>query len=160
MLPACQLRLWEACEMGDVDAVKHTLSVGATIHEKNRFGWTALHRACMGGSAECVQLVLPQEEKERASCVTLADAEGNQPLHIAAGCAHAQLVPLLVNHGASVSARKGTADGLNEDGATPIHTACKALAAAEEANRQERLIDTVRAEAINVRTLSAALPPK
>jgi len=150
MLKACQMHLWEACETGDVAEVKRCLAEGATLHEKNRFGWTALHRACMGGSAECVSLVLPQDEKARAACIAQPDTEGNAPLHIAAGCAHAAVVSLLLREGAEVHKRKGTADEMKEGGATPMHTACKALAgtikedpAQIDAVRQERLIDAI-----------------
>ena len=39
--------------------------------------------------------------------------------------------------------RKGTTEELKEDGATPMHTACKALADTKDPQRQERLIDTI-----------------
>jgi len=137
------MHLWSACEAADVDEVRRYLNEGAKLTEKNRFGWTALHRACMGGSAECVELVLPEEAKARAAMIAKPDTEGNAPLHIAAGCAHADVVALLLREGAEAAMPKGTAEGLKEDGATPMHTACKALAATEDSKRQERLFDAV-----------------
>jgi len=143
MLAPSQMHLWSACEAADVDEVRRCLNEGAKLTEKNRFGWTALHRACMGGSAECVELVLPEEAKARAAMIAKPDTEGNAPLHIAAGCAHADVVALLLREGAEAAMPKGTAEGLKEDGATPMHTACKALAATEDSKRQERLFDAV-----------------
>ena len=46
MLPAVQLKLWEASEIGDAAEVKRCLEVGAKVEAKNRLGWNAMHRAC------------------------------------------------------------------------------------------------------------------
>ena len=143
MLKPSQMKLWAACEAGDVAEVRRCYEDGADYKQKNRFGWTALHRSCMGGSSECVELALPPEPEARALALARPDTEGNSPLHIAAGCAHAAVVTLLLREGAKPGVRKGTAEELKEDGATPMHTACKALADTKDPQRQERLIDTI-----------------
>jgi hypothetical protein len=147
MLSPAQLRLWEACEKADAEAVRACLADGASVSEKNRFGWNALHRACMGGSTDVVALVLPVDDGARLALLASADIEGNSPLHIAAGCAHAALINPLLRAGGAVDAPKATGDGPREEGALPMHTACKALAAAEEPERIARLFDTVSARA-------------
>ena len=145
MLSPSQMHMWSALEEGDTAAVHGFLDEGCSVREKNRFGWAAIHRACMGGSLECTALVLQRMEAQlRSEMVCQADSEGNTPLHMAAGCGHASVVSLLLKAGAVVDAPKKDGEGeLKEGGATPMHTACKALAAVSEPALQERLIEVI-----------------
>ena len=61
-------------------------------------------------------------EKALMADPSLANAnEGfDQPIHIAAGDGKAEIVELLLRHGANVNAK-------DEDGRTPLHRACSAL---------------------------------
>ena len=145
MISSAQLKLWEACEVGDEAEVDRCLKAGAKVTEKNRFGWNALHRACMSGNPACVALVLPEEENSRGALLSKADTEGNSPLHMAVGCGHAKVVAFLLKQGAKPNAPKRTEEEFKEAGATPMHTGCKALAAATEVERQERIIGAILA---------------
>lgn len=124
MLPAVQLKLWEASETGDAAELKRCLDVGAKVAIKNRLGWNAMHRACMSGSTVCVALLLPEEEKERTELLDTPDGAGYLPLHIACGFGHAKLVELLAKAGAKVDAPMVKEDSARD---TAMHTACKAL---------------------------------
>ena len=143
MLSQAQMQLWSACETGDIAAVRRCLEEGASVDDRNRHGWSALHRACMGGNPECVKLVLPSDPQLSGQMLRSPDIDGNAPLHMAAGCGHSAIVKLLMSSGAAPDLRKQTEDGPKEDGATPMHTACKALADASEPQRQERLLETI-----------------
>ena len=140
------MTLWSACEHADLAAVRACLDEGASVAERNRLGWNALHRAVMSGSTACVALVLPEEAAARVELLARPDMDGNAPLHMAAGCGHAAVVTQLIGAGAAPDVPKRTGDERKEEGATPMHTLCKALAAAaEEPERQERLFATVLA---------------
>ena len=146
MLQRCQLDLWSACEHGDAPSVRRCLEAGAKVGVKNRLGWNALHRACMSGSTECVDLLLPPDEEEKAHSELLRqpDGAGNTPLHIAAGGGHIQVTESLLRAGASADVSgKGSQDGSDDPG-TPMHVVCKALSAAVEPERQSRLQEVVR----------------
>lgn len=143
MLPAFQLKLWSASETGDVAEVERCLKLGADVATKNRLGWNALHRGCMSGSIECVQLMLPNERCACEALLAKGDDAGNTPLHIAAGCGHAQMVSLLLRSGAAVDAAKSEAEGGACEGDTPMHTACKALAIADTDELRERLMGAI-----------------
>ena len=62
MLKAVQLKLWSAAELGDATEVQRCLDGGAETSVTNRLGWNALHRACMSGSVECVECLLPADD--------------------------------------------------------------------------------------------------
>ena len=144
MLQAKQLKLWEAAELGDAAEVARCLEAGASRSVSNRFGWNALHRACMSGSVECVGLLLPAEDDEagRELALKTPDGAGNMPLHIAAGCGHRDVARQLLGAGAVVDAPTAEPKEGTSDQDTPMHTACKALSAAQ-GPLVEKLLDTI-----------------
>ena len=145
MLQAVQLKLWSAAEEGDAAEVRRCLDAGADPSTANRFGWNALHRACMGGNVECVEPLLPAaDDSGRAALLAKPDGAGNLPLHIAAGCGHRAVVDLLLRSGAAVDATTAAPKdgGGSSELDTPMHTACKALAGAR-APLDESLFDVV-----------------
>ena len=139
MLPACQLKLWEASEMGDATEVKRCLEAGAKSEISNRLGWNAMHRACMSGNAECVSLLLPDDGKERVELLAKPDGAGYLPLHIACGFGHHSLVDFLAQSGAVIDAPMIKEDSAGD---TPMHTACKALSDAAP-DRQDAYITVI-----------------
>ena len=144
MLKAVQLKLWEAAELGDATEVRRCLDAGAETHVANRLGWNALHRACMSGSTECVELLLPTDDSALVALLAKPDGAGNLPLHIAAGRGHAGVVRLLLRSGApSGSPTLEPKEGGRNDLDTPMHTACKALAASRTREAVEPLLDVV-----------------
>ena len=121
-----QLQLWQAAEAGDKAAVQQLLEEDEAFATKaNRMGWTALHRAAMGGSAECIPLLLAVPAC--AALLEATDRSGCTPLHIACGLGHAAAVRALLTAGASATA---TTAELR----TPMHFACQGLATADEPN--------------------------
>ena len=151
MLQPCQLNLWKAAETGDVTALRRALDQGAVVASRNRLGWNALHRVWMVDNVEALQLVLKAGETEleraelpatgssqekRPPLIATEDAEGNSPLHVAAGCGHVAMVNALLQAGADVGAKK-------KYGGTPMHTCCQALADATAPELVQRLQDVV-----------------
>ena len=146
MLQAVQLKLWSAAETGDAVELKRCLEAGADPRTTNRLGWNALHRACMSGNVDCVEPLLPaDDEAARVAFLALPDGAGNLPIHIAAGCGHADVVKLLLRSGAKVDATTGEPkEGDSSTLDQPMHTACKALSEARERPKVESLLETVR----------------
>ena len=146
MLQAVQLKLWEAAELGDDAEVARCLDVGADPALANRFGWNALHRACMSGSAVCVTRLLLGDENAATPHPLLAkpDGAGNLPLHIAAGCGHRDVVRALLNAGAAVDAatHKPKEGGGESERSTPMHIACRRLSDAPPP-KVEPLLDVI-----------------
>ena len=151
MLQPCQLNLWKAAETGDVAGLRRALDEGAIVASRNRLGWNALHRVCIVDNVEALQLVLKAGETEleraelpatgssqeqRPPLIATEDAEGNSPLHVAAGCGHVAMVRALLQAGANVGAKK-------KYGGTPMHTCCQALADATETEKVQRLHEVV-----------------
>ena len=159
MLTAVQLKLWSAAEEGDAAEVRRCLNAGANQTITNRFGWNALHRACMSGNVECVEPLLPvDDDAARAKMLATADGAGNFPLHIAAGCGHRGVVDVLLRSGAAVDAATATpkdgSGGGSSEMDTPMHSACKALADAQ-APHADKLLDVVVALIANGGLLEA-----
>nr|XP_012607389.1 unconventional myosin-XVI isoform X2 [Microcebus murinus] len=76
--------------------VKHFLSSGGNVNEKNDGGVTLLHMACASGYKEVVSLIL-----EHGGDLNIADDQYWTPLHLAAKYGQANLVKLLLMHQAN-----------------------------------------------------------
>ncbi|XP_073068466.1 unconventional myosin-XVI isoform X2 [Manis javanica] len=76
--------------------VKHFLSCGGNVNEKNDEGVTLLHMACAGGYKEVVSLLL-----EHGGDLNIADNQCWTPLHLAAKYGQTNLVKLLLMHQAN-----------------------------------------------------------
>ncbi|KAM7110856.1 unconventional myosin-XVI isoform 1-T1 [Molossus nigricans] len=76
--------------------VKHFLSCGGNVNEKNDDGVTLLHMACAGGYKEVVSLLL-----EHGGDLNVADDQHWTPLHLAAKYGQTNLVKLLLMHQAN-----------------------------------------------------------
>ncbi|XP_007451345.1 PREDICTED: unconventional myosin-XVI-like [Lipotes vexillifer] len=76
--------------------VKHFLSCGGNVNEKNNDGVTLLHMACASGYKEVVCLLL-----EHGGDLNVADNQYWTPLHLAAKYGQANLVKLLLMHQAN-----------------------------------------------------------
>ncbi|XP_023408960.2 unconventional myosin-XVI [Loxodonta africana] len=76
--------------------VKHFLSSGGNVNEKNDEGVTLLHMACASGYKEVVSLIL-----EHGGDLNIADNQYWTPLHLAAKYGQTTLVKLLLMHQAN-----------------------------------------------------------
>nr|XP_005904392.1 PREDICTED: unconventional myosin-XVI [Bos mutus] len=76
--------------------VKHFLSCGGNVNERNDDGVTLLHMACASGYKEVVSLLL-----EHGGDLNAADNQYWTPLHLAAKYGQANLVKLLLMHQAN-----------------------------------------------------------
>ncbi|XP_009190490.2 unconventional myosin-XVI isoform X4 [Papio anubis] len=76
--------------------VKHFLSSGGNVNEKNDEGVTLLHMACASGYKEVVSLIL-----EHGGDLNIVDDQYWTPLHLAAKYGQANLVKLLLMHQAN-----------------------------------------------------------
>ncbi|KAM6180423.1 unconventional myosin-XVI [Erethizon dorsatum] len=76
--------------------VKHFLSSGGNVNEKNEEGVTLLHMACASGYKEVVSLLL-----EHGGDLNIPDNQYWTPLHLAAKYGQTNLVKLLLTHQAN-----------------------------------------------------------
>ena len=87
-----------AAEEGNLDQVKHGLSIGAEINSLGErwTGWTALHHAADAGHLHVVQYLLDQgADKNRIAL----DYSNFTPLHMAVSKRHYEVVDLLLKSG-------------------------------------------------------------
>ncbi|KAI5073620.1 hypothetical protein GOP47_0011633 [Adiantum capillus-veneris] len=128
-----QTPLMFACKGGNALCVEQLLhhSADALAFEAVS-GRTCLHIACRQGHHECVVKVLEAARNGPISAtwgftsfVNVRDQNGAIPLHMAARAGHAEIVRLLLNHGALISAVTCTSTYGPGHGSTPLHCAAK-----------------------------------
>ncbi|XP_033224897.1 ankyrin repeat domain-containing protein 17-like isoform X3 [Belonocnema kinseyi] len=105
--------LVEACTDGDVGTVKKLLTEGRSVHETTEEGESLLSLACSAGYYELAQVLLAmsanvEDRGIKGDCT---------PLMEAASAGHADIVRLLIAHGADVNAQ-------STSGNTPLMYAC------------------------------------
>ncbi|MCO5581915.1 hypothetical protein L7F22_035804 [Adiantum nelumboides] len=128
-----QTPLMFACKSGNALCVEQLLLYGAdALAFEVVSGRTCLHIACRQGHYECVVKVLEAAQNGPISStwgfcrfVNVRDRSGAIPLHMAARAGHAQIVRLLLNHGAFISAVTCTSTYGPGNGSTPLHCAAK-----------------------------------
>ena len=105
--------LHTACKHGNMKMVKTLiLEHGANVNDKDVDGNTPLHLTTKNVKKETMQSLL----KNFKSNPNIKNNEGRTPLHIACMYGNLSGVKLLVEHGASVSAKK-----VDDEGNTPLH---------------------------------------
>ncbi|MCO5566466.1 hypothetical protein L7F22_020143 [Adiantum nelumboides] len=128
-----QTPLMFACKSGNALCVEQLLLYGAdALAFEVVSGRTCLHIACRQGHYECVVKVLEAAQNGPISAtwgfcrfVNVRDRSGAIPLHMAARAGHTQIVRLLLNHGAFISAVTCTSTYGPGNGSTPLHCAAK-----------------------------------
>ncbi|XP_078658640.1 ankyrin repeat domain-containing protein 17-like isoform X7 [Branchiostoma floridae x Branchiostoma belcheri] len=96
--------LAEACNEGDVAAVRRLLDEGRSVHETNEEGESLLSLACSAGYYELAQVLLAmhanvEDRGLKGDCT---------PLMEAASGGYTDIVKLLIAHGADVNSRSST----------------------------------------------------
>uniref|UniRef100_T1IU24 Uncharacterized protein n=1 Tax=Strigamia maritima TaxID=126957 RepID=T1IU24_STRMM len=107
--------LAEACNDGDVGAVRKLLDEGRSVHETTEEGESLLSLACSAGYFELAQVLLAM----RANVEDRGIKGDCTPLMEASSCGHVDIVRLLIAHGADVNAQSSS-------GNTPLMYACAA----------------------------------
>lgn len=91
-----QWPLLEAAQAGQVEVVRLLLDAGASVHQRDGFRRTALHRASVAGHADVASLLLERGADPRAKNI-----EGFTALMGAAHAGRDAAVRLLLRHGGS-----------------------------------------------------------
>ncbi|XP_015790056.1 ankyrin repeat and KH domain-containing protein 1 isoform X2 [Tetranychus urticae] len=104
--------LIDACNVGDLEAVRKLLDEGRNVNEITEEGESLLSLACSSGYAELAQLLLAT----RAN-VEDRGLKDTTPLMEASSAGHVDIVKLLISHGANVNAQ-------TSQGNTPLMYAC------------------------------------
>jgi ankyrin repeat protein len=130
---------------GHSDAVDELLRAGARPNIRNRrdHDWTALMYAAKGSTSRVIDALA-----SAGAHVSIEDANGDQPVHIAARASQRALVTSLLEHGAYVNQRGGTDhrtpleiavdhDDRDMAGTLLEHHACVTAAASEQAARKK-----------------------
>ncbi|XP_054826888.1 unconventional myosin-XVI [Eublepharis macularius] len=92
----CQMKIQKSTSM--LTDVRHLLSSGGTVNQKNDEGITLLHIACANGYKDVASLVL-----DHGANVNVVDNQYWTPLHLAAKYGQANIVKLLLTHRANPS---------------------------------------------------------
>ncbi|XP_065224500.1 uncharacterized protein LOC135848511 [Planococcus citri] len=109
-----QCKMLNALEQGDFEELKNCIAKGADIRAKSINSWSALHFASHGPSLEIVKFILDQNLD-----VHVKDADGQNPLHIAAANGRKNIVEFFITK-AGLSAN--SPDNFRR---TPLHFAAK-----------------------------------
>jgi fucose 4-O-acetylase-like acetyltransferase len=105
------MSLHAAVITGNVNAVKHHISSGTDLNEKEpEGGSTALISACVFGKTKIAELLI-----EAGADIHARNNNGSTALHTAAFFCRTEVIQTLLNHGADPSVK-------NNAGATPVQT--------------------------------------
>jgi len=88
------MKLIEAIEKGDIEAVKQHIAAGTDVNAKDRYGATPLHIATHLGHKETVELLIAN-----GADVNAKDDNGCTPVSLAEGGKHTETADLLRKHG-------------------------------------------------------------
>ena len=114
--------LMKAVENGDKDVVTFLIDHGANVAIKDKYGYTALHRACIiyhDCSPEVLSCLI-----ENGADVNLSTDKNRTPLMTACEYGHVNTVTFLIEHGANVNLQDWT-------GLTAVHYAVRGSQACE-----------------------------
>jgi hypothetical protein len=127
--------LLAAARAGDVRVVKLCLNAAVPFMPYGPEGENALQVAVLGGSYACVEAIIrvaheADEEDQVGYVLSLPNAGGDTPLHLAAAAGHSDIIKFFLRFSsAEVLLRNG------ED-CTPLHCACASAGRAESAMKK------------------------
>lgn len=104
------VRLHQAAQAADLNAVRLLVEQGVDLNAPNSAGVTPLHIAALNGSLNLAELLLAH-----GAAVQARDRYGLTPLHLATQYGHVELIRLLLDRGAELEART------NDRGLMPLH---------------------------------------
>eukprot|EP00055_Hartaetosiga_balthica_P003202 m.6891 g.6891 ORF g.6891 m.6891 type:complete len:707 (-) comp2670_c0_seq1:381-2501(-) len=109
-------KLHTACALGDRKATSKLLKSDAA-NSTNSWGRLPIHEACRNVHKKCIQTLLEKQPQLKFN-INAQDSLGWTPLHLLAERGTAELVMLLLSHGADAKLK-------NKDGETPRHIASR-----------------------------------
>ena len=92
------ISMYDAAEVGNIDAVKQHLAAGTDVNAKDKDGWTPLHPASYEGHVEIVELLIGKGADVNAK-VEFGSFQGKTPLDAANNRSRTEIVSLLRKHG-------------------------------------------------------------
>ncbi len=92
------ISMYDAAEVGNIDAVKQHLAAGTDVNARDKDGWTPLHPASYEGHQEIVELLIGKGADVNAK-VELGPLQGITPLDSANNRGRTEIVSLLRKHG-------------------------------------------------------------
>ena len=92
------ISMYDAAEVGNIDAVKQHLAAGTDVNAKDKDGWTPLHPASYEGHQEIVELLIGKGADVNAK-VEFGPLQGMTPLDSANNSGRTEITDLLRKHG-------------------------------------------------------------
>ena len=92
------ISMYDAAEVGNIEAVKQHLAAGTDVNAKDKDGWSPLHPASYEGHQEIVELLIAKGADVNAK-VEFGSLQGMTPLDSANNSGRTVIVSLLRKHG-------------------------------------------------------------
>ena len=92
------ISMYDAAEVGNIEAVKQHLAAGTDVNAKDKDGWSPLHPASYEGHQEIVELLIGKGADVNAR-VELGPQQGMTPLDSANNSGRTVIASLLRKHG-------------------------------------------------------------
>ena len=96
------ISMYDAAEVGNIDAVKQHLAAGTDVNARDKDGWTPLHPASYEGHQEIVELLIGKGADVNAK-VEFGPLQGMTPLDSANNSGRTEIADLLRKHGGKIS---------------------------------------------------------
>ena len=97
------ISMYDAAEVGNIEAVKQHLAAGTDVNAKDKDGWSPLHPASYEGHQEIVELLIAKGADVNAR-VELGPQQGMTPLDSANNSDRTEIVSILRKHGGKTGA--------------------------------------------------------